>query len=53
MSSFSQTQQQSHLMRLSPQQLQVLGLLQLNALELAQKIKDELIENPVDRKSVV
>ncbi len=47
MSSFSQTQQQSHLMRLSPQQLQVLGLLQLNALELAQKIKDELIENPV------
>lgn len=38
---------QKQLLKLSPQQIQLLNFLQLNTLELEQKIKDELEENPV------
>jgi RNA polymerase sigma-54 factor len=37
---------QKQLLKLSPQQIQLLNFIQLNALELDQKIKDELEENP-------
>jgi len=37
---------QKQLLKLSPQQIQLLNFLQLNTLELEQKIKDELEENP-------
>lgn len=42
----SQQQGQKQLLKLSPQQIQLLNFLQLNTLELEQKIKDELEENP-------
>lgn len=37
---------QKQLLKLSPQQIQLLNFIQLNTLELEQKIKDELEENP-------
>lgn len=37
---------QKQLLRLSPQQIQLLNFLQLNSLELEQRIQDELTENP-------
>ncbi len=37
---------QKQLMKLSPQQIQLLNFIQLNTLELEQKIRDELEENP-------
>src|SRR5574343_610430 len=38
--------QQKQLQKLSPQQIQFIKLLQLNAVDLQQRIDDELIENP-------
>lgn len=38
--------QQKQLQKLSPQQIQFIKLLQLNAVDLQQRIEDELIENP-------
>ncbi len=38
---------QKQLLKLSPQQIQLLNFIQFNALELEQKIHDELEENPV------
>ena len=37
---------QKQLQKLSPQQIQFIKLLQLNAVDLQQRIDDELIENP-------
>jgi RNA polymerase sigma-54 factor len=42
----SQIQSQKQLMKFSPQQIQMLNLLQLNTIGIEQKIKDELEENP-------
>lgn len=42
-----QTQTQKQTLKFSPLQIQMLNLLQLNTLELEQRIKDELEENPV------
>ena len=42
----SQQQSQQQTLRLSPQQIQYLNLLQLNALELEQRIQTEIQENP-------
>ncbi|MBO9641022.1 MAG: RNA polymerase sigma-54 factor, partial [Siphonobacter aquaeclarae] len=41
------TQTQKQTLKFSPLQIQMLNLLGLNTLELEQKIKDELEENPV------
>lgn len=38
---------QKQLLKLSPQQIQLLNFIQFNALELEQKIHDELEDNPV------
>jgi RNA polymerase sigma-54 factor len=38
---------QKQLLKLSPQQIQLLNFIQLNTLELEQKIKDEIEENPL------
>ncbi len=42
-----QTQTQKQTLKFSPLQIQMLNLLQLSTLELEQRIKDELEENPV------
>jgi RNA polymerase sigma-54 factor len=41
-----QVQSQKQLLKFSPQQIQMLNLLQLNTIGIEQKIKDELEENP-------
>jgi RNA polymerase sigma-54 factor len=44
--SLNQTQTQKQILKFSPQQIQLLNLLQLNSLAIEQKIKDEIEENP-------
>jgi RNA polymerase sigma-54 factor len=43
---FDQTQTQKQILKFSPQQIQLLNLLQLNSLAIEQRIKDEIEENP-------
>jgi RNA polymerase sigma-54 factor len=43
---FDQTQTQRQILKFSPQQIQLLNLLQLNSLAIEQRIKDEIEENP-------
>ena len=47
MASVSQRQVQKMLQKLSPQQIQMIKLLELPALQLEQRIKQEIEENPV------
>ena len=47
MSNLNQRQVQKLLQKLSPQQIQMIKLLELPALQLEQRIKQEIEENPV------
>ena len=47
MSAISQRQVQKMLQKLSPQQIQMIKLLELPTLQLEQRIKQEIEENPV------
>ena len=47
MTAISQRQVQKMLQKLSPQQIQMIKLLELPALQLEQRIKQEIEENPV------
>lgn len=53
MSSISQKQVQKLLQKLSPQQIQMIKLLELPAMQLEQRIKQEIEENPVLEEEVV
>src|SRR5678816_3270682 len=47
----SQTQLQKQNMKILPQQIQMLGIYHLNMMDLEQRIKDELDENPLLEKT--
>src|SRR4249920_3073845 len=49
---FDQTQTQKQILKFSPQQIQLLNLLQLNSLAIEQRIKDEIEENPALEEGV-
>ncbi|MEO8210975.1 MAG: RNA polymerase factor sigma-54, partial [bacterium] len=49
---FDQTQTQRQILKFSPQQIQLLNLLQLNSLAIEQRIKDEIEENPALEEGV-